>query len=95
MENAMMIKPKDSVITVLMAITKGEPITYSPCEKPVYANTDIPMYHKVAITKVNKGEKIYKYGEVIGYATKDIATGDHVHTHNLSSEKPDESSKPE
>jgi len=88
MEKAIIIKPNDSVVTVIIAITKGEPITYSSCEKPVYANTNIPVYHKVAIRKVNIGEKIYKYGEVIGCATKDIAIGDHVHTHNLSSEKP-------
>jgi altronate dehydratase small subunit len=95
MEKAIIIKPNDSVATVISAIIKGEPITYSSCEKPVYANADIPIYHKVAIKIVMKGEKIYKYGEVIGYATKDIAAGDHVHTHNLSSEKPDGSAKPE
>ena len=28
-----------------------------------------------------------KYGEVMGYATKDIPAGSHVHDHNCDSEK--------
>jgi altronate dehydratase small subunit len=89
MENAIIIKPNDNVVTVIMAINKGDAIIYPSCEVPIRANTNIPVYHKVAIKTVKKGEKIYKYGEVIGYAIKNIAIGDHVHTHNLSSEKPE------
>ena len=89
MENAIIIKPNDNVVTVIMAINKGDTISYPSCEIPIRANTNIPVYHKVAIRSVRKGEKIYKYGEVIGYATKDIDVGDYVHTHNLSSEKPE------
>ena len=32
-----------------------------------------------------KGEKVIEYGDVIGSATKDISTGEHVHVHNLKS----------
>ena len=31
-------------------------------------------------------ERVIKYGESIGLATKPIRTGEHVHTHNLSSD---------
>ena len=46
---------------------------------------DIPYGHKVAISKIEKGELINKYGEEIGIATKNIEPGEHVHVHNLDS----------
>ena len=45
----------------------------------------IPFGHKFALTDIKKGEKIIKYGEVIGIATADIQTGQYVHVHNLES----------
>lgn len=44
---------------------------------------DIPAGHKIALTDIAAGEKVIKYGEVIGRATADIRAGDHVHTHNV------------
>lgn len=43
---------------------------------------DIPAMHKVAIKPIAKGDAILKYGQVIGFASSDIAAGDHVHVHN-------------
>lgn len=43
----------------------------------------IPAAHKVAATPIARGDAVRKYGQVIGVATKDIAAGAHVHTHNL------------
>jgi len=47
------------------------------------ANVDIPLGHKIALNARKKGEQVLKYGVSIGLASQDIATGDHVHTHNL------------
>ncbi|GAB3818698.1 altronate dehydratase family protein [Tessaracoccus terricola] len=44
----------------------------------------VPVGHKVAVRDVAAGSPVIKYGHVIGYATKDIAVGDHVHSHNLT-----------
>ena len=41
--------------------------------------------HKLAVTPVPKGADILKYGFPLGYAASDIALGDHVHVHNLTS----------
>ena len=46
---------------------------------------NIPAGHKIAIKDVKKGEKVIKYGEVIGVAKEDIKTGDWVHVHNVKS----------
>ena len=43
----------------------------------------VPVGHKVAVRAVAAGQPVHKYGHVIGYATRDIAVGDHVHSHNL------------
>ena len=45
----------------------------------------IPAGHKIAIKDVKKGDKIIKYGEVIGVAKEDIKVGDWVHVHNVKS----------
>jgi arabinonate dehydratase len=38
---------------------------------------------KMALRPISVGEKITKYGETIGQATKEIAPGEWVHTHNV------------
>ncbi|HZJ98450.1 MAG TPA: UxaA family hydrolase [Tissierellaceae bacterium] len=48
---------------------------------------DIPYGHKVAIKPIKEGSPILKYGEEIGTATVDIEIGDHVHIHNLDSQR--------
>jgi altronate hydrolase len=44
----------------------------------------VPPGHKVATEHVRAGAPVRKYGQIIGFATADIAPGDHVHTHNLA-----------
>ncbi len=44
----------------------------------------IPAGHKVALVPLGRGEPVRKYGQIIGVATRDIAPGEHVHTHNLA-----------
>lgn len=45
---------------------------------------DIPAGHKVALTDIPEGDAVIKYGHPIGRATRNIRTGEWVHTHNLS-----------
>jgi arabinonate dehydratase len=39
--------------------------------------------HKIARHARRSGDAVRRYGQVIGFATGDIAVGDHVHSHNL------------
>mgnify|MGYP000947698161 CR=1 FL=1 len=77
------VNKKDSVVTCIRALAKGEKIEVDGRE--ITVNADIPIFHKVAITSVPKGGLCYKYGEIIGRATADIRPGDYVHVHNLES----------
>jgi altronate hydrolase len=44
----------------------------------------IPIGHKVATRAIASGEPVRRYGQIIGFATRDIAPGEHVHTQNLA-----------
>jgi len=43
----------------------------------------IPPGHKVATRALNTGDAVRRYNQIIGFASKPIAAGEHVHTHNL------------
>jgi altronate hydrolase len=43
----------------------------------------IPPGHKVAVHAIAEGHPVRRYGQTIGFATRDIAPGQHVHTQNL------------
>lgn len=53
----------------------------------VALENDIPYGHKLAVLPVSAGTPILKYGEEIGVASQDIAPGEHVHIHNLDSQR--------
>jgi altronate hydrolase len=43
----------------------------------------IPAGHKIAARPIAAGEPVRKYDTVIGAAMRDIAAGEHVHSHNI------------
>ena len=47
----------------------------------------IPRGSKLALGPIACGEAVVRYGEEIGRATRDIAAGEYVHTHNLARER--------
>lgn len=89
MKKGILVEPADSVIAVLDDINIGEFIEYKKENNvlSVAAINEIPIYHKVAIKKIAKGDRVIKYNESIGVATQDIEIGEHVHCHNIVSER--------
>src|SRR3954470_8383766 len=43
----------------------------------------IPPGHKVAVRRIEAGEPVRKYNQIIGFATQAIAPGEHVHVQNM------------
>ncbi len=82
--DALVINEKDSVATALRSIQTGEKIQLKVSDKnyQIVILTDIPVFHKLSLHEIGQGEKIYKYGEVIGEAVSPIQAGEHVHSHN-------------
>ena len=48
---------------------------------------EIPYGHKLALRTIPAGENVTKYGLSIGSATEDIQPGNHVHVHNVESNR--------
>ena len=69
----------DNVAVTLSDVSKG--LTNS--EFNIVLQQDVPRGHKVALQDIAKGEPIVKYGFPIGVASCSIASGEHVHSHNL------------
>ncbi|TCL01160.1 altronate hydrolase [Shimia isoporae] len=46
--------------------------------------TAVPRGHKVCVAPVSEGAAVRKYGQTIGYATRDISAGERVHTDNIA-----------
>ncbi len=44
----------------------------------------IPPGHKVATRSIAQGEPVRRYDQIIGFASRPIGAGEHVHTHNLA-----------
>jgi len=43
----------------------------------------IPAGHKIATHAIAPGAAVRRYNQIIGFASKPIAAGEHIHTHNL------------
>lgn len=85
MKKGLKLDPKDNIGVVIDDVKAGDEVTIDT--EVILAKEDIGMPHKVALRDIKNGENILKYGNVFGYATKDILKGEHVHIHNVDSEK--------
>jgi altronate dehydratase small subunit len=87
-KRAMRISPDDNTATALIDIQAGENISLvskSGLIGEMSVREAIPFGHKLAVVDIKEGEKILKYGEVIGLATQQINKGEHVHIQNVAS----------
>ncbi|WP_245632830.1 UxaA family hydrolase [Alicyclobacillus kakegawensis] len=75
----------DDVATALVPMPAGEHIVDVDLGVQLRLLQDIPFGHKFSVREIAAGEKVHKYGQVIGRATKPIRAGEHVHVHNLES----------
>ena len=84
MTNAILLDARDNVATCTTAAHKGDAIKILGGGKIICVE-DIPIWHKVALKKIGKGEKVFKYGKIIGEAAIDIAAGGWVSHENIFS----------
>jgi altronate hydrolase len=67
----------DNVVVAAREIPEGTAVGGAPARRA------IPRGHKIAVAGIGQGEPVRKYNQIIGFATKPIPPGDHVHTHNV------------
>lgn len=44
----------------------------------------VPPGHKVALRAIGRDQPVRRYGQIIGFASREITPGEHVHSHNLT-----------
>jgi altronate hydrolase len=70
------LHPNDNIVVARVDILPGTQI------EGIAAVQRIPAGHKVATRPIPLGDPIRKFDQIIGFATKGIAAGEHVHVHS-------------
>ena len=81
---AVRLNDQDNVVVAREAIARGALV-----EAGLAAVADVAAGHKIATSAIPEGGKVLKYGQLIGFASRAIAPGEHVHLHNLIMTDPD------
>ncbi|HVY93774.1 MAG TPA: UxaA family hydrolase, partial [Bryobacteraceae bacterium] len=79
------LHPSDNVAVVRVPLSVGTEVRVGGLE--FAAKDNVPPGHKVALKTIRAGENVIRYGQRIGRAKRDIAVGEHIHTHNLGFEE--------
>jgi altronate hydrolase len=74
------LHPEDDVVIARVDIPNGTLVT----KENVRSIVAIPAGHKIAVRDIAQGKPARRYNQIIGFATRDIKAGDHVHVHNLA-----------
>ena len=67
------ISEKDNVAIAVKEIAAGTEV-----REGLTANQDIPQAHKIALSDIEAGEPVIRYGVVLGYAKETIKKGDWI-----------------
>jgi altronate hydrolase len=72
------LAPDDNVVVAVDQITPGAAVA------DVTARERVPRGHKMAAAPIAVNEPVRKYGQIIGFASREIAPGEWVHEHNVA-----------
>lgn len=82
---------QDSVGVAVVEIKAGEKISGAFIEGgkqlTLQSKDAVPLGHKVALKDIKPGENVVKYGVIIGRAKTAITAGQHVHVHNIKTNR--------
>ena len=79
-----LLAPEDNCLAVAASLPAGTELSIEG--EAIRLDRAIGIGHKLARRPIASGEKVLKYGAVIGSATAPIARGGHIHLHNLASD---------
>jgi altronate hydrolase len=74
------LHPADDVVIARLEIPTGTLIS----REKVSAVVTIPAGHKIAVRDIEQGAPLRRYNQIIGFATRPIRAGEHVHVHNIA-----------
>src|SRR5205823_12539548 len=81
---AVHLHPEDNIAIAARPLPPGSELLHDRATLTVTGR--VGLGHKVALRPIRKGEAVRKYGQIIGFASQDIAAGSHVHVHNVSAD---------
>lgn len=90
MKNSFLVlEDSDNVATALAQLAKGEAVDIerNNSVQKLHLLNDIPMGHKFALETIPAAMPVTKYGATIGLSTTSIQPGEHVHLHNIESQR--------
>ena len=73
------LHPNDDVVIARAQLVSGTTLI----DEKVTVSGLVPPGHKVAVRAIAAGQPVKRYNQVIGFASRDIVPGEHVHLHNL------------
>src|SRR5512143_2717052 len=73
------LHPDDDVVIARTQLVSGTQLL----DEKLTVSGLVPPGHKVAARAIRKGEPVRRYNQTIGFASRDIAPGEHVHLNNL------------
>jgi altronate hydrolase len=73
------LNPADDVVIARQQLVSGTRIK----SEGITVIGLVPPGHKVATRAIAAGSPVRRYNQIIGFATRDIRPGEHVHLHNL------------
>jgi altronate hydrolase len=79
---ALRLHPDDDVAIALVPLAAGRQVAVAG--QTLQLAGAIAPGHKLALRAVAAGQPVRRYGQVIGFATRPITPGEHVHSHNLA-----------
>jgi altronate hydrolase len=79
---AVHLRPEDNIAVAARHLQAGTEFQYNG--HTLTLSRRIGLGHKIALRSIKKGEAVFKYGQIIGFASENIAPGDLVHVHNVS-----------
>jgi len=79
------LNPLDNVAIARVPLSAGMKLRVDGV--PIEVLDPVPAGHKIAVARMQPGDVVHRYGQVIGRAKQLIEPGRHVHTHNVSFEE--------
>ena len=74
------LHPNDDVVIARTQLVGGTLLA----DENVTVSGLVPPGHKVATHAIRAGEPVKRYNQIIGFASRDIGAGEHVHLNNLA-----------
>src|SRR5260221_13101221 len=78
---AIHLRPNDNIAVAAKSIPGGTELHFE--DRTIALPGPVRLGHKFAVQPIKEGDAVLKYGQIIGFASRDIGIGEHVHTQNV------------